>query len=96
MTVVFLCAAVTVVALAWAWAFGRKASESRAKTEVYREFAETFGALVPVCSIKDKEAKKRESTRHYMRLALVDPLMRDGLRAALVEADEFWHNEATA
>ena len=44
--------------------------------------------------LKDKEQRKRESRRLYMRLALCDPLMRDGLRGALEEADAHWRNHA--
>ena len=67
-------------------------SEHMAKAEVYQEFADTFSALVPVLGMKDKERKAREIKQRYMRLALVDPLVRDGLRSALEDADAYWSN----
>lgn len=87
---VYLCTAAAVVLVVAAWAFGRRSDYHRAKAEVYQEFADTFSALVPVYGIKDKERRKREAQRHYMRLALCDPLVRDGLRAALEAADDHW------
>lgn len=69
-------------------------SEHAAKAEVYQEFADTFAAIVPTIQISDKERRKREVKRLYMRLALVDPCVRDGLRDALADADEHWRNHA--
>ena len=65
-------------------------SEHLAKAEVYREFAETFRGIGAAYRISDKQERARESQRHWMRLALIDPHVRDGLRAALAEADEHW------
>lgn len=87
---VFLAVASPFVLVVWAWAFARKATASFAKAEVHQEFADTFAALTPLYGIKDKERRKRESQRQWMRLALCDPVVRDGLRAALVDADAHW------
>ena len=65
-------------------------SEHMAKAEVYQEFSDTFRNMVPVYRMSDKAQKKAEARRGFMRLALVDPLVRDGLRAALEAADEHW------
>lgn len=61
----------------------------RAKAEVYQEFADTFRRGAPVCR-SPKDRRRKESKRHYMELALVDPLIRDGLADALEEAEETW------
>lgn len=86
----FLVCSVPFVLVAWAWAFVRKATAARAKAEVYQEFADTFRAMGSVVAIRDKERRKRETQQRYMNLALVDPLVRDGLRDALSAADEYW------
>lgn len=88
--ITLLTSAAMVLLSAIAYLCARKSGYHRGKSEVYREFAETYGALVPAHSLKDKEAKKRASFRQHMRLALIHPDIRDGLRSALAEADEHW------
>jgi hypothetical protein len=90
----WLLASSPFVLVAWAWAFGRKATEAQAKAQVYRDFAATFDSMRGVPGIKDKERRSQESRRGYMQLALVDPWIRDGLRSALADADAHWKNGA--
>lgn len=90
MTFWFAYFAAMLAICCWAWAFARKATAARAKAEVHQEFADTFAALGPKYRIKDTERRQRESQREWMRLALCDPAVRDGLRAALLDADAHW------
>lgn len=75
--------------LALAWGLYWKSRFHSAKAEVYQEFADTFSAMKRVhCA--PRKRKRMESKAGYMSLALVDPLVRDGLYDALHEADEYW------
>jgi len=83
--------------LAFAWGCYWKARFHRAKAEVYRKFAETFSGMATSGMYrKPEEERKAESRRRHMRLALIDPFVRDGLRAALEDADEHWRNARKA
>jgi hypothetical protein len=63
----------------------------RAKAEVYQEFADTFSDMSRWAWVKDKERKKREQKRGWMRLTLCDPTTADALRDALADADRHWN-----
>ena len=68
-------------------------SEHRAKAEVYQEFADDFRRLSTVYK-EPKEHRRDASRRVWMRLALCDPLVRDGLWDALNDADEHWKRQS--
>lgn len=74
--------------LASAWGCYWKSRYHHAKAEVYREFADTFAGATHYR--KPKEERRAESKRFHMQLALIDPLVRDGLWDALKDADEHW------
>lgn len=84
-----------ILMLVWTllWALAVRA---HAKSEAYMEFAASFRAIVPVCGIRDAQRRRMEARKGYMRLALVDPVIRDGLRDALADADRHWANLAEA
>lgn len=92
MTFALVCfASIGYLIALFIWSF-QKAESAKAKAEVYQEFADTFSGMLPAYSMKDKERAKLLSRRGYLRLALIDPHVRDGLRAALEEADEHWES----
>lgn len=64
-------------------------SEHRAKAEVYREFADDFRGVGRAMT-EPKETRRNASRRAWMRMCLIDPLVRDGLHDALRDADEHW------
>ncbi len=75
--------------LALAWGFYWMSRFHSAKAEVYQKFADTYSGMRDAIYSK-KEQRKMESLRRYHDLALVDPLVRDGLRSALESADAHW------
>lgn len=89
-TILLICALAWVAIVAWAAAFWRASNAHRAKAEVYEEFARTFRDLGDVVWMRESDRKKAESAQRFMRMALIDPAIRDGLRSALEKADEYW------
>jgi hypothetical protein len=60
-----------------AYLCARKSGYHRGKHDVYREyvyreFAETFGAMTQSAWIRDKTKRKRETKRHWMRLIMCE------------------------
>lgn len=92
MTAAYLAAAVLPTLIALAWGCYWKSRFHRAKSEVYQEFADTYnGMLTGHMFSSKKEERRAESKRHHMRLALCDPLVRDGLADALEAAERDWN-----
>lgn len=71
-----------------------RSRRAEAKAEVYREFAAAFGDLSQSAWISDKQRKRLEKQRGWMRLCLCDPLVCEALRDALKDADEHWRRTA--
>lgn len=90
MTAAILTLALSLTLVAAAIYFWSQATLARGRAEAFQQVADDFRGLAHVSWWRKDKERRREQKKLWLRLSLCSPEVRDALRDALSEADEYW------